>query len=55
MIVGFPARTKHQYEMALKFDEDAQRTKTPPPRVRQKAMEKDDLSLLRGDLLAMSI
>jgi hypothetical protein len=36
MIVGFPARTKHQYEIALKFDEDAQSTKTPPQRVRVK-------------------
>ena|SRR5438874_5096956 len=36
MIVGFPGRTKHQYEIALKFDEDAQSTKTPPPRVRVK-------------------
>jgi hypothetical protein len=28
MVVGFPARTKHQYEVALKFSEDAQNAKT---------------------------
>lgn len=36
MVVGFPARTKHQYEIALKFEEDAQNAKTAPPRVRVK-------------------
>lgn len=36
MIVGFPARTKHQYEITLNFDQDAQNAKTTPPRVRVK-------------------
>jgi len=36
IVVGFPARTKHQYEIVLKFDEDAQNAKTAPPRVRVK-------------------
>jgi len=36
MVVGFPARTKHQYEIALKFNQDAPNAKTAPPRVRVK-------------------
>lgn len=36
MVVGFPARTKHQYEIALKFDEDAQKARAAGPRVRVK-------------------
>jgi hypothetical protein len=36
MVVGFPARTKHQYEIALTFNQDAPNAKTTPPRVRVK-------------------
>jgi hypothetical protein len=35
-IVGFPARKKHQYHVALEFDENAGGLTIPPPRIQVK-------------------
>lgn len=48
MIVGFPARKKHVYQVALKFDSDASRLAIPPPRVQ---IELD--SFVREDLFVV--
>jgi len=51
-IVGFPARKKHQYHVALKLEENAGELTIPPPRVQVQldSFVREDL-IIAGALL----